>query len=259
MHARSLVAVFVAISLLVWFAPVSFAADAGAGAIQQLTGDVTITGADNVTRKAVAKENIRSGDTVTLDGKADLKTVPTQGADVQVSIAFPARVGTTNGTRDGDSRVSWTLPAGEVSTMRAEVNYADPSTRSFAGWAGIMAGLALGWVAEPALSGLLEPVVRLFPPLQHEEVSRGLSAVLAFAALSSSCIFLRAAAASWLAFCDSARTWDSVDSISSAFMYCTTANAATSTRTTSIPWMPQRSACSRVTFAFMTIFPFVDG
>ena len=28
--------------------------------------------------------------------------------------------------------------------MRAEVNYADPSTRSFAGWAGIMAGLALG-------------------------------------------------------------------------------------------------------------------
>lgn len=44
----------------------------------------------------------RSGDTVTLDGKADLKTVPTQGADVQVSIAFPARVGTTNGTRDGD-------------------------------------------------------------------------------------------------------------------------------------------------------------
>lgn len=33
----------------------------------------------------------RSGDTVTLDGKADLKTVPTQGADIQVSIAFPAR------------------------------------------------------------------------------------------------------------------------------------------------------------------------
>ncbi|MFC8933913.1 LppM family (lipo)protein [Rhodococcus sp. NPDC057135] len=86
----------------------------------------------------------RSGDTVTLDGKVDLKTLPAQGADVQVSIAFPARVGTTNGTRDGDSRVSWTLPAGEVSTMRAEVNYADPSTRSFAGWAGIMAGLTLG-------------------------------------------------------------------------------------------------------------------
>ncbi|MCJ0903772.1 DUF3153 domain-containing protein [Rhodococcus sp. ARC_M6] len=86
----------------------------------------------------------RSGDTVTLDGKADLKTVPAQGSDIQFSIAFPARIATTNGNRDGDSRVSWTLPAGEVSTVRAEVSYADPSTRSFAGWAGIMAGLTLG-------------------------------------------------------------------------------------------------------------------
>ncbi|MFE4502339.1 LppM family (lipo)protein [Rhodococcus sp. NPDC056743] len=86
----------------------------------------------------------RSGDTVALDGKADLKSLPAQGSDIQFSIAFPARISTTNGNRDGDSRVSWTLPAGEVSTVRAEVNYADPSTRSFAGWAGIMAGLTLG-------------------------------------------------------------------------------------------------------------------
>ena len=53
-----------------------------------------------------------------------------------------------------------------------------------------MAGLALGWVAEPALSGLLEPVVRLFPPLQHEEVSRGLSAVLAFAVITGVTVVL---------------------------------------------------------------------
>ena len=86
----------------------------------------------------------RSGDTVTLDGKADLKSVPAQGSDIQFSIAFPARIATTNGNRDGDSRVSWTLPASEVSTVRAEVSYADPSTRTFAGWAGIMAGLTLG-------------------------------------------------------------------------------------------------------------------
>ncbi|OYD70849.1 LppM family (lipo)protein [Rhodococcus sp. OK302] len=86
----------------------------------------------------------RSGDTVTLDGKADLKSVPAQGSDIQFSIAFPARIATTNGNRDGDSRVSWSLPAGEVSTVRAEVSYADPSTRTFAGWAGIMAGLTLG-------------------------------------------------------------------------------------------------------------------
>ena len=41
-----------------------------------------------------------------------------------------------------------------------------------------MAGLALGWVAEPALSGLLEPVVRLVPVGLREEVSRGIAAAV---------------------------------------------------------------------------------
>ncbi|REE77122.1 hypothetical protein C8E05_6629 [Rhodococcus wratislaviensis] len=86
----------------------------------------------------------RTGDLVTLDGKADLSSVPAQGTDVQFTIAFPARVATTNGTREGDSIVSWKLPAGDTSTIRAEVRYSDPSTRSFAGWAGIMAGVTLG-------------------------------------------------------------------------------------------------------------------
>ncbi|ANS29318.1 MULTISPECIES: hypothetical protein [Rhodococcus] len=86
----------------------------------------------------------RTGDLVTLDGKADLGSVPAQGTDVQFTIAFPARVATTNGTREGDSIVSWKLPAGDTSTIRAEVRYSDPSTRSFAGWAGIMAGVTLG-------------------------------------------------------------------------------------------------------------------
>jgi hypothetical protein len=86
----------------------------------------------------------RTGDLVTLDGKADLSSVPAQGSDVQFTIAFPARVATTNGTREGDSIVSWKLPAGDTSTIRAEVRYSDPSTRSFAGWAGIMAGVTLG-------------------------------------------------------------------------------------------------------------------
>jgi hypothetical protein len=85
----------------------------------------------------------RSGDVVTLDGKADLKAVP-DSSDVQVSVAFPARVATTNGTRDGDSIVTWKLVPGEVNTMRAEVRYQDPSTRGFAGWAGIVGGITLG-------------------------------------------------------------------------------------------------------------------
>src|SRR3972149_3862065 len=39
-----------------------------------------------------------------------------------------------------------------------------------------MAGLALGWVAEPALSGLFPPIVELFPGLPSDELSRCLSA-----------------------------------------------------------------------------------
>ena len=88
----------------------------------------------------------RAGDVVTLDGKADLKAVP-DSSDVQVRIAFPARVATTNGTRDGDSIVTWKLSPGEVDTLRAEVRYQDPSTRGFAGWTGIVAGIALGVAA----------------------------------------------------------------------------------------------------------------
>ncbi len=89
----------------------------------------------------------RAGDTVTLDGKADLQNVPAQGTDVQFTIAFPARIGTTNGTREGDNIITWKLPAGEVTSMRAEVNYPDPNTRSFAGWAGIVGGVTVGIAA----------------------------------------------------------------------------------------------------------------
>jgi len=48
-----------------------------------------------------------------------------------------------------------------------------------------MAGLALGWVAEPALSGLFQPIVELFPGLPSDELSRGLSAALAFAVITA--------------------------------------------------------------------------
>ncbi|QBJ94882.1 DUF3153 domain-containing protein [Rhodococcus sp. ABRD24] len=89
----------------------------------------------------------RAGDLVSLDGRIDLENVPAQGTDVQFTIAFPARIATTNGTREGESTVTWKLPAGEISTLRAEVRYADPSTRSFAGWAGMAAGVTIGIAA----------------------------------------------------------------------------------------------------------------
>lgn len=86
----------------------------------------------------------RSGDLVSLDGKVDLKKLPSDSSDVRFTIAFPTRVATTNGTREGDSIVTWKFPPGEISTIRANVRYSDPNTRSFAGWAGIVAGGTLG-------------------------------------------------------------------------------------------------------------------
>ncbi|MFZ2176285.1 MAG: DUF3153 domain-containing protein [Rhodococcus sp. (in: high G+C Gram-positive bacteria)] len=135
----------------------AFFSDLTFGDVQQLgTMSEQATGSFQISLR-------RTGDLVTLEGKADLDAVPAQGTDVQFTIAFPARVATTNGTREGDSIVSWKLPAGDTSTIRAEVRYSDPSTRSFAGWAGIMGGVTLGvavivgalaWIArnkEPAV------------------------------------------------------------------------------------------------------------
>ena len=114
-----------------------FFTDLTFGEVQQLGSMSSQTGT------AVQLNFQRAGDVVTLDGKADLKAVP-DSSDIQVTVAFPARVATTNGTRDGDSIVTWKLVPGEVNTMRAEVRYQDPSTRGFAGWAGIMGGITLG-------------------------------------------------------------------------------------------------------------------
>lgn len=71
MRARSIIASFTAMSLLLWFAPAASAADAGAGAIQQLVGNVTITSADKTTRKATDRDRIQSGDTVTTEAKSE--------------------------------------------------------------------------------------------------------------------------------------------------------------------------------------------
>jgi CBS domain containing-hemolysin-like protein len=43
-----------------------------------------------------------------------------------------------------------------------------------------LSSLALGWIGEPALSHLLEPVVSLFPPVMRSGISHSLSAALAF-------------------------------------------------------------------------------
>ncbi|RJO69337.1 DUF3153 domain-containing protein [Nocardia panacis] len=115
--------------------------DLSFGEVQQLSG------LSDQTQGMFTLQFARSGDLVSMTGRVDLKSVPPQGSDVQFTIAFPARVAKTNGTRDDDSTVSWKLPPGDVSTLRAEVSYADPNTRSFAGWAGIVGGITLAVAA----------------------------------------------------------------------------------------------------------------
>jgi CBS domain containing-hemolysin-like protein len=47
-----------------------------------------------------------------------------------------------------------------------------------------LASLGLGWIGEPALSNLLEPIINLFPAAIESEVSHSLSAGLAFAVIT---------------------------------------------------------------------------
>ncbi len=91
----------------------------------------------------------RSGNVVVLEGRADLTSVTDPDADVQLTIAFPGVVTSTNGERADSDSVSWKLKPGVVSTMTAQARYTDPNTRSFTGagiWLCIAALAAAGVV-----------------------------------------------------------------------------------------------------------------
>jgi hypothetical protein len=69
---------------------------------------------------------------VILEGRVDLTSLSDPEADVELSVAFPGEVMSTNGERIGEDTVQWRLKPGVVSTMSAQARYTDPSTRSFA-------------------------------------------------------------------------------------------------------------------------------
>ncbi|HUE32746.1 MAG TPA: DUF3153 domain-containing protein [Mycobacterium sp.] len=92
----------------------------------------------------------RSGNLVILEGRADLTSVTDNDADVELTVAFPGVVTSTNGDRIEPDVVSWKLKPGVVSTMTAQARYTDPNTRSFTGagvWLGIASCAAAGVVA----------------------------------------------------------------------------------------------------------------
>lgn len=92
----------------------------------------------------------RNGNLVILDGRADLTSMNDQDADVELTVAFPGVVTSTNGERVDPDAVSWKLKPGVVSTMTAQARYTDPNTRSFTGagvWLGIASFAVAGVVA----------------------------------------------------------------------------------------------------------------
>jgi hypothetical protein len=92
----------------------------------------------------------RNGNLVLLEGRADLTSLTDSDADVELTVAFPGVVTSTNGDRVEPDVVSWKLKPAVVSTMTAQARYTDPNTRSFTGagvWLGIASFAAAGVVA----------------------------------------------------------------------------------------------------------------
>jgi hypothetical protein len=92
----------------------------------------------------------RAGELVILEGRADLTSLTDGNADVQLTVAFPGAVTSTNGERVDPDTVQWKLKPGIVSTMNAQARYTDPSTRSFQGaalWLGLSSVVVAAVVA----------------------------------------------------------------------------------------------------------------
>lgn len=64
-------AAFLAIAASVLFAQPAIGIAQDAGAIQQISGNVSIVGADRTTRKAGQRDRIQSGDTITTDARSE--------------------------------------------------------------------------------------------------------------------------------------------------------------------------------------------
>lgn len=98
----------------------------------------------------------RAGNVVILEGRADLTSLTDPDADVELTVAFPGSVTSTNGERVDAEMVAWKLKPGVVNTMTAQARYTDPSTRSFRGaalWLGLSSLVVAGVVAVLAWFG----------------------------------------------------------------------------------------------------------
>jgi CBS domain containing-hemolysin-like protein len=83
------------------------------------------------------------------------------------------------------TRIAELIANGNTSARWVQRAILDPDRFIAATQLGItLASLGLGWIGEPALSHLLEPVIKLFPAAIENEVSHSISAGLAFAVIT---------------------------------------------------------------------------
>lgn len=91
----------------------------------------------------------RTGNLIVLAGQVDLTAVPVDRADVQLKIAFPGDVVSSDGDLDGGA-VSWVFSPGQVNEFNAVVNAQDPGAPSVSRWA-----LLVGAVVAAAAVGVV--------------------------------------------------------------------------------------------------------
>ena len=84
----------------------------------------------------------RSQDLVNFGGSADLTQLPSD-AQVQLKVSFPGTVLSTNGTDDAGT-ITWSLPAGQVSTFNATAQYTNGEfIRPWSFWVKALGGAGL--------------------------------------------------------------------------------------------------------------------
>lgn len=130
----------------------------GFAQLQTLTSSLTSDGAGTY-----SIDLRRSGDIVTLDGTVDLTNAPAgSGVEVSISIGFPAKVSTTNGSEHADNTITWSttgnapnMQPGRNNLLQATVGYSDPSRRTFTQWTLLLGGATLGVALLVVLLALL--------------------------------------------------------------------------------------------------------
>jgi hypothetical protein len=102
----------------------------------------------------------RTGGLVVLGGQVDLSAVPVDRADVQLKVAFPGDLVSTDGTSTAGT-VSWVFTPGQVSQFNAVLSSPDPSTPSVGRWTLLVAAV----VAAAAVAVVLLAKAHRNPPV----------------------------------------------------------------------------------------------